>query len=85
MFEHKGIHTRLYHVIKNSGGYDFKLAIELLIKDYNIDYNKARVLSLQDNVRDIIKDYGIDETYKMILDSINDSKRNLMYTTLCFN
>ena len=71
-YERLGIHSRLNHIIKLSGGYNYKLAGELLMKEYQlpnreIAYEMAKNINIRDEINSVGLDAVIDLTKKSIL------------------
>ena len=60
-YERLGIHTRLNNIKKSSGGYDYKLAGEFLMKEYQLNNKEiAYEMAKNENIRDEIERVGID-------------------------
>lgn len=74
-YERLGIHSRLNHVIKKSGGYNYKLAGELLMKEYKINNREvAYEMAKNENIRDEIDCVGLDAVVKLTRESIKIRK-----------
>ena len=70
-FEKCGIHSRLKNIIKLSGGYNSKLARNLIMKEYNIEDKKiAYEMTKYKNIREEIDKRGLDEVVRIISNKI---------------
>lgn len=70
-FEKSGIHSRLRNIIKLSGGYNYILAGELLMREYNIrNRDIAYEMAKNENIRDEINSIGLEEVIKLTQESI---------------
>lgn len=70
-YERLGIHSRLNNIIKSSGGYDYKLVGELLMKEYQLNNKEiAYEMAKNENIRDEIKCVGIDAVVELTRKSI---------------
>lgn len=59
-YEVCGIHSRLNHIIKSSGGYSIYAAARKLLEDYDIgDYDVAVEMAKDQNIRTKINDIGL--------------------------
>lgn len=70
-FEKCGIHSRLKNIIKLSGGYNYILAGELLMKEYGIrNRDIAYKMAENENIREEIEVIGLEEVIKLTEESI---------------
>lgn len=70
-YEKLGIHSRLNNIIKQSGGYNYKLAGELLMIEYQINNREiAYEMAKNENIRDEIDCVGLDAVVKLTKESI---------------
>lgn len=77
-FEKCGIHSRLRNIIKLSGGYNYRLAGELLMKEYGIENRTiAYEMARNENIRDDINSLGLDKVIELACEDIKNSKLRL--------
>lgn len=70
-YERLGIHSRINNVIKCCGGYDYRLAGELLMKEYQLNNREiAYEMAKNENIREEINCVGIDAVVALTRKSI---------------
>lgn len=70
-YERLGIHSRLNNIIKSCEGYDYRLAGELLMKEYKLNNKEiAYEMAKNENIRDEIECVGIDGIVELTRRSI---------------
>lgn len=77
-YEKLGVHSRLNNLIKESGGYNYRLAGELLMKEYQLNNKEiAYEMAKNENIRDEINCVGIDAVVDLTKKSILIRKAKL--------
>lgn len=85
-FEKSGIHSRLRNIIKLSGGYDYRLAGELLMREFGISNQEiAYEMAKNENIRDEINSVGLESVIELTYESIKIWKLRLAGLTKSIN
>lgn len=82
-YDRCGIHSRLQHIINKSGGYNVRLASELLMKEYGINNSEiAYEMAKNERMRDEIEAVGLEAVIDLTRKSI--ALRNIRFES-CMN
>lgn len=77
-FEKSGIHSRLRNIIKLSGGYNYRLAGKLLMREFGISNQEiAYEMAMNENIREEINSVGLENVIELTYESIKLRKLRL--------